>query len=300
VKSKDDINDVIKQLLHDLCGKRLCKDENVNEDLDKIRQCMISKKVLVVVDDVGKAENLTSLQLLVEKGAKNAISKSKVLVNCRNWQILKSHVSEDGKVVMKSLEEEQARELFMFHAFGNANHDPAKDFKDICMKIITACGGLPLSLKVLGSFLCNTKELQMWKGALSKLESGKSLTGGYDNEELWSVLKISYNHLDKQLQNMFLDIACFFSGLKISTICRAWSGDNEYPKFELQNLQHRSLVEWKEDGILHIHEQLRDMGQSIAMELPIMNQFIWKSNKSNLFLRKDEVVTYYFDPIILF
>jgi ABC-type glutathione transport system ATPase component len=37
VKSKD-INDVIKQLLHDLCGKRLCKDENVNEkDLDKIR-----------------------------------------------------------------------------------------------------------------------------------------------------------------------------------------------------------------------------------------------------------------------
>jgi len=37
VKSKDNINDVIKQLLHDLFGKRLCKDENVNnEDLDKI------------------------------------------------------------------------------------------------------------------------------------------------------------------------------------------------------------------------------------------------------------------------
>ncbi|CAN5974884.1 unnamed protein product [Sphagnum jensenii] len=54
VKSKDNINDVIKQLLHDLCGKRLRKDENVNkEDLDKIKQCMISKKVLVVVDDVG-------------------------------------------------------------------------------------------------------------------------------------------------------------------------------------------------------------------------------------------------------
>jgi len=210
VKSKGDINDVIKQLLHDLCGKRLCKDENVNQEhLEEIKQCMISKKVLVVVDDVGEAENLTSLQLFVEKGAKNATSKSKVLVNCRNWQILKSHVSEDGKVVVKSLEEEQARELFMFHAFGNANHDPTEDFKNICMKIITACGGLPLSLKVLGSFLCNTKELQMWEGALSKLKSGKSLTGGINNEKLWSVLKISYNHLDKQLQNMFLDIVCF-------------------------------------------------------------------------------------------
>ncbi len=291
VNSKDNINDIIKQLLHDLCGKRLCKDENVNkEDLDKITQCMISKKVLVVVDNVGKEENLKSLPIFIDKVAKNPTSESRVLVNCRNWQSLKSHVSEDGKVVMKPLEENQAMELFMFNALGNGNHVPTKDFNNICMKIIKACGGLPLSLKVLGSFLCNTKELEMWEGALSKLKSGQSFTGGNDNEKLWSVLKISYNHLDKQLQNRFLDIACFFGGLKISTICRAWKGDYEHPKFELQNLQHRSLIQWIQGEILYIHEQLRDMGQNIAMEPPIMNRFIWKSNQSNYFLQKDEVV----------
>ncbi len=199
VNSKDDINDVIKQLLHDVCGKKLCKDENVNKkDFDKIRQCMISEKVLVVVDNVGKVENLTSLPILIDKDLKNATSKSKVLVNCRNWQSLKSHVSEDGKMIMKFLKEEQARELFMFHAFGNANHVPTKDFKDICRKIIKACGGLPLSLKVLGSFLCNTKKLEIWEGALSKLKSGQSFTRGNDNEKLWSILKISYEYLDKQ------------------------------------------------------------------------------------------------------
>jgi dephospho-CoA kinase len=291
VNSKDNINDVIKQLLHDLCGKRLCKDENVNkEDLEKIRQCMISKKVLVVVDNVGKEENLTSLPIFIDKAAMNPTSKSKVLVNCRNWQSLKSHVSEDAKVDMEPLEEKQARELFMFHALGNGNHVPTEDFNDICMKIIKACGGLPLSLKVLGSFSCNTKKLEMWEGALSKLKSGQSLTGGNDNEKLWSVLKISYDHLDKQLQDMFLDIACFFGGLKISTICRAWNGKYEYPKFELQNLQDRSLIQWKEGEILYIHEQLRDMGQNIAMEPPIMNRFIWKSHQSNYFLQKDKVV----------
>ncbi len=290
VNSKDNI-DVIKQLLHDLCGKRLCKDENVNkEDLDKIRQCMTSKKVLVVVDNVGKAQNLTSLPIIIDKATKNPTYKSKVLVNCRNWQSLKSHVNENGKVVMKSLEEKQARELFMFHALGNGNHVPTKDFNDICMKIIKACGGLPLSLKVLGSFLCNTKELEIWEGALNTLKSGQSVTGGNDNEELWSVLKISYDHLDKKHQNMFLDIACFLGGLKISTICRAWNGDYSHPKFGLQNLQHRSLIQWIEGGVLYIHEQLRDMGQNIAMELPIMNRCIWKSNQSNNFLQKDEVV----------
>jgi len=79
VKSNDNINDIIKQLLHDLCGKRLCKAENVNKDLEEIKECMISKKVLVVVDDVGKVENLTSLEILIES-AKNATSESKVLM----------------------------------------------------------------------------------------------------------------------------------------------------------------------------------------------------------------------------
>ncbi|CAK9236310.1 unnamed protein product, partial [Sphagnum troendelagicum] len=101
VNSKDNINDVIKQLLHDLCGERLCKEENVKKKhLDKIRQCMISKKVLVVVDNVGKAECLPSLPILIDKATKNPASKSRILVNCRNWQLLKSHVSVDGKVVM--------------------------------------------------------------------------------------------------------------------------------------------------------------------------------------------------------
>jgi len=288
VNSKGNINDAIKQLLHDLCHKRLCKDENVNkEDLDKIKQCMILEKVLVVVDNVDKAESLTSLPILIDKAAKNPTFKSKILVNCRNWQTLKSHVNEDGKVVMKPLEEELAKELFMFHAFHNANHVPTKDFNDTCMKIIKACGGLPLSLKVLGSFLCNNKELEIWEGALSTLKSGQSLTGGNDNEELWSVLKISYDHLDEQHKNMFLDIACFFGGLKISTIFRAWSGSYPHPKFGLQNLQDRSLIEWTEGGILYIHDQLRDMGQKIAMESSIMNRFVWKSND---FLQTDKVV----------
>jgi hypothetical protein len=125
--------------------------------------------------------------------------------------------------------------------------------------------------------LCNIKELEIWEGALNTLKSGQSFTRGNDNEELWSVLEISYDHLDKQHQNMFLDIAYFLGGL-LSTICQAWSGDYSHPKFGLQNLQHRYLIQWMQGGILYIHEQLRDMGQNITMELPIMNRCICKSN----------------------
>ncbi len=77
VKSKD-INDVKKQLLHALCDIKLHKDEVVNEDLDEIKQCLISKKLLVVVDDVRRLENLEALQL-IGKGVVNVIARAKYL-----------------------------------------------------------------------------------------------------------------------------------------------------------------------------------------------------------------------------
>ncbi|KAH8968782.1 hypothetical protein BDL97_03G148300 [Sphagnum fallax] len=158
VKSKD-INDVKKKLLQDLCDKKLHQHEDVNEYLDEIKQCMISKKVLVIVDDVGMTENLEALQLPIHKHATNVDCKSKVLVNCRNWQILKNHVKETAKVDMAFLEQEQAKELFMYHAFKHAN-SVTNDFENISMDIIKACGGLPLSLEILGCYLCGNYD---WK-----------------------------------------------------------------------------------------------------------------------------------------
>jgi hypothetical protein len=75
---------------------------------------------------------------------------------------------------------------------------------------------------------------------------------------LWKTLRISYDHLIKTHQDMFLDIACFFIGFNKSTLCRVyWNGDNSWsPMIMLQNLKDRSLIKWAEDGGLYMHEQL--------------------------------------------
>jgi len=287
VKSKD-INNVIKQLLHDLCDKTLCKDEDLNkEDLDQIKKCMISKKVLVVVDDVGKTENLeVLLQLLIDKDATNVDCKSKILINCQNWQILKYHVRESARMDMACLEEEQARELFMFHTFKHANH-VTNDLKNISMEIIKACGGLPLSLEILGCYLCDICDLEIWKDALRELKGGRNITGDSNNHILWNSLRISYDDLDEEHKDMFLDIACFFIGFKKSTICRVYQNadGSSSPMFILQNLKDKSLIKWTKDGSLYMHEQLRDMGRNIAMKVT-MNRFIWKPN---MYLQQNQV-----------
>jgi ABC-type dipeptide/oligopeptide/nickel transport system ATPase subunit len=281
VKSKD-INDVKKKLLQDLCDRKLHNNENVDKYLDEIKQCMISKKVLVVVDDVGTTKNLETLQLSIHKHATNVDCKSKILVNCRNWQILKNHVRETAKVDMAFLEQEQAKELFMFYAFKHAN-SVTNDLENISMDIIKACGGLPLSLEVLGCYLCDIRDSTIWKDALDELKGGRNITGGFDNEMLWKTLRISYDHLDKKHQDMFLDIACFFTNFKKSTFCRVYSKSR--PMLMLQNLKDRSLIKWAEDGSLYMHEQLRDMGRNIATEVT-MSRFIWKPNIS---LQKNQV-----------
>jgi adenylylsulfate kinase-like enzyme len=285
VKSKD-INDVKRKLLQDLCDIKLRKDEDVDEYLDEIKQCMISKKVFVVVDDVDTTRNLRDLQLLNDKHVVNVDYKSKVLVNCRNWQILKSHVRESAKVDMAFLDGEQVRELFMFHAFKHANR-VTNDFKNISMEIIKACGGLPLSLEILGCYLCGIHDLEIWKDALCELKARRKIIGDCNNEMLWKTLRISYDRLIKIEQDMFLDIACFFTGLKKSTFCRVYWNANGLlsPMLRLQNLKDKSLIKWAEDGILYMHEQLRDMGRNIAMEVP-MSRFIWKPNIS---LQKNQV-----------
>ncbi len=54
------------------------------------------------------------------------------------------------------------KELFMFHAFKHANH-VTNDFKNIYMDIIKACEDLPLSLEILGCYLCDICHLEIWK-----------------------------------------------------------------------------------------------------------------------------------------
>jgi GTPase SAR1 family protein len=280
VKSKH-LRDVQKQLLYDLCDK----DKDVNDDdLNNIKRFTTLKKVLVVIDDVGTTENLIALHDLLVNGEREN-NKSKIIVTCRNWQILENHVNEVGKVDIKSLEESQAKKLFMFHAYG-VEEKMKPNFNVITDEIVKACAGLPLSIEVMGRFLKTKHCIEIWKEALSKLRSAEALGGGRENEMLWNKLRISYDDLEEEEKHMFLDIACFFDGYEANTTFRI--GTYQSPILGLRNLKDRSLIKITKDGYLNMHEQLKDMGQKIAMEQR-SRIFIWNLKKTNFFLANKKV-----------
>ncbi len=81
----------------------------------------------------------------------------------------------------------KTREVFMFHAFKHVNH-VKNDFKNISMEIVKACGGLPLSLEILGYYLCDIRDLEIWKNTLCELKGGRNIIGGSNNEMFWKAL----------------------------------------------------------------------------------------------------------------
>jgi len=265
VKSKN-IEDLKKQLLQDLCGRKKNSMEVVNgDDLKGIKETMISKKVLVVIDDVDK-KLINDLSKVLAFQGKNR--KSNVIVTCRNWGVLEGHLDRNGRFEVPYLNKKQAMELFLLHAFHNSKQ-VEKGFENIVEEIVEACAGLPLSLEVMGGFLHTKKNhdmetrLKIWRGALKKLRAGNNLDGGIE-DILWQSLEISYKDLDQPEKDMFLDIACYFGGLKESIALQIW--DSESSTLELQNLKDRSLVKVKKDGNLFIHDQLRDMGRKFAIQ----------------------------------
>ena len=55
--------------------------------------------------------------------------------------------------------------LFAKHAFQSSNPQANIDFKEIDMKIVEKCKGLPLALKTMGSLL-HRKSVSEWKSVL--------------------------------------------------------------------------------------------------------------------------------------
>ncbi len=157
VKSKN-IEDLKKQLLQDLCGRKKNNVEVMNgDDLKHIEETMISKKVFVVIDDVDE-KLINDLSKVLAFQGKNR--KSNVIVTCRNWGVLEGHLDLNGRFEVPYLNKKQAIELFLSHAFHNTKQ-VEKGFENIVEEIVEACAGLPLSLEIMGGFLHKKQSFDM-------------------------------------------------------------------------------------------------------------------------------------------
>jgi len=76
---------------------------------------------------------------------------------------------------------------------------------------------------------------------------------------------------------MFLDIACFFIGIKSDTAISLWDGSRWEGYVGLRTLQNKCLVEVDNQNHIRMHDHLRDLGRDLAEKEPLRGGFrMWR------------------------
>ncbi|KAL3739846.1 hypothetical protein ACJRO7_021162 [Eucalyptus globulus] len=238
-----------KQLLSDTLGLGFQDQINdVDDGIKVISQRLSNKKVLFVLDYVDDEEQLQKLAI-------NHIMfglGSRVIMTSRNKSIMKSNKTLEYEV--KPLDNVQSLKLFSRHAF--RRNPPPYDYVNLSRQIISTTGGLPLTLEVIGSLVYRQNKAS-WYDVLDNLRE-------IPPEKVQDKLKISYNGLNHEQQQIFLDIACLFVDKDKTNALYMWKDCGFRLDYSIQVLVCLSLIKITDHNKFWMHDQLRDVGRKIV------------------------------------
>ena len=283
-------DEVMKGIINELLQQ--CKESYDFMDLGdgeaKVKETLKLKKVLVIMDDVQKKSQILSLMKLI---LVDNTTTNKMIVTTRDQTVLEDCAKEMQIYRIDCLHKVDAKELFYRHAFRNQN-PCSPHLEEVAEKIIDYCKGLPLSLKVTGSYLYEQDRLRVWEQTLQRLQKARPLDGDDKNEDLWKRLKISFDGLQSlDERNMFLDICFFFcksifypEGMSMYEAIYI----SQFNKEDFEALKAKSLVQTNYlDDVVQIHDQLRDMGRMIVeKDDEFCGTRFLNSNAINVYIQK--------------
>ncbi|KAF5470120.1 hypothetical protein F2P56_010659 [Juglans regia] len=150
---------------------------------------------------------------------------------------------------------DEALKLFSLHAF--EKDEPPDDYVELSKQVLQYAQGLPLALIVLGSTL-KDQSIHQWKSVLNKYKQIPDIN-------IQSVLRVSYDGLEDNEKDMFLDIACFFKGGPLDDVIKIFENCSFSPDYGIRRLVDKCLItvdEWNKS--VWMHDLLQYMGREIV------------------------------------
>ncbi|KAI9073776.1 hypothetical protein K1719_044273 [Acacia pycnantha] len=228
-------------------GLKYIRDKLFNElSNDRSLEGLYRKKVLIILDDVSDTRQLDYL----ENEAPPFRHGSKVIITSRDRHVLEGRVERIHKAI--ALGHDSSLELFNLKAFRKDGYK--SDYKELVERALAYAQGVPLALTVLGSFL-HTRTIEQWESALRKLERRT-------HPNIQDVLKLSYDGLDDEEKEVFLDIACFLKGESEGYVLAMLESCGFYAHISLRTIMDKALI-----TIDNFVVRMHDLIQSMAFEI---------------------------------
>lgn len=212
---------------------------------------LCSQKVLLVLDDVDQKEQLQAIV-----GEPNWLcSGSRVIITTRDIGSLR-HQEVKRTYEVEELSDNEARQLLTWNAFKADKVDTR--YTTILDRAMCYASRLPLALEVIGSNLFGKGEEEC-KLTLDRYDQ-------YTNKKINDILKVSYDSLEEDEKNVFLDIACCFGGYKLSDVENILHAHHGSPiRLGIESLIEKSLIKI-DDYLVTLHQLIRDMGRDIVRQ----------------------------------
>ncbi|KAL5553943.1 hypothetical protein UlMin_041344 [Ulmus minor] len=219
----------------------LLGEKNLNIFISDANDRLSRTKVLLVLDDVESPKQLEDLV-----GDRDRFCPgSKIIVTSRS----KLRVDEEYEV--EELNSNDACKLFYLNAFGHESC--RRGFEEISDRVVKYTKGHPLALKLLGaSVFYFLESIEDWVKELKKLKR-------IPNNEIRVSLERSYDALDDEEKELFLDIACFFRGEQRDIVVGILEDK------PIAGLVRKSLITIEDDEI-GMHDLIQEMGQDIVFK----------------------------------
>ena len=267
----DRVIELQKQLLAEILRDGSLKVGSESRVIEVIKERCSHKKILLILDDVDDSNQIEKLLGKCDwfaPGSRLIITTKDKHVPATLGQFFSIHKVMD-------LDNDEALQLFSLHAFHR--NELEASYLQLAKKIISYASGLPLALKVIGSYLCGRRDMHEWKIALKKYER-------ILERKIFSILKISYEGLDEDDKAIFLDIACFFNGVDKDYVVNILKACESFPDLGIQNLIDKCLITVDPyNNILSMHGLIQQMGREVVREeSPEMPE-----NRSRLWYHRD-------------
>jgi len=249
-----------KQILHQTLGREHFQIYNLYDTTNLIKSRLRRLRALIIVDNVDKVEQLDKLAVNRECLGPG----SRIVIISRDEHILKEY-GVDVIYKVPLLNGTNSLQLFCRKAF-KLDHI-ISSYDKLTFDILTYANGLPLAIKVLGSFLFG-RDIYEWKSALVRLSKSP-------NKDIMDVLQLSFEGLENLEKEIFLDIACFFIESKKIYVQKVLNCCGFHADIGLRVLIDKSLLSISEENNIEMHSLLKELGRKIVQENSIKDSRRW-------------------------
>ncbi|KAK9950400.1 hypothetical protein M0R45_005893 [Rubus argutus] len=258
--AKGDISPQLYNLRDILLSKLLGEGTVTNQTTPTIA-CFVKErlqriKVLVVLDDVDdwcQLEFLVGDQVSFGSGSRIIIT-TRDMRQLREMEVLRKGADHDVKIYqVEELNGYEASQLFHLNAPRDICSEA--DSKQFLIKVIRYAEGNPLALKIWRSLFFRCKGKEDLEDLWNKLKK-------FPHKDLQNVCRISYEALEENEREIFLDMVCFHKGNKIGVVKRELDACGLFSNIGIEILIDMTLISIK-DECVWIHDVIQEFGWDI-------------------------------------